>query len=426
MKAQLLEDSVLEAMSLRKQYGVWNANMMIFLSDDDKALVEKMQNLCLEKEEEIGGIHGHNNIDHYEWFPWAGKHGLITRTVEYPHRDDLEIGPKADLLRQWTLDIFDPQFNMCLGASVLGINPIAHHYKEKDNPEPLEKDLIDLLDGKKVACLGITEPKRGSDAVNMTVKAEKVDDGIVVDGIKCYTTNSPKADICVFYAVYNPEDPRGTMVQAVSHKDWERGFRAERIGIPSVSKMHIGKTVFENAHIPTDYIIGDDGKGYEILFEGLVPERVGIAAGSIGQMWGAFTIASIYSTLRKQFGQKIILHQAVGMAVLAKYHARLNAATLALLKLAETAEEKKDELAGIPPMMNPLVASSSHMKEFTARLNHEMVYELMHSMGGTGVTDQTKMPHYQGISEIAEAVGGTRNVQLLIGSRTINTMIKMS
>jgi hypothetical protein len=50
----------------------------------------------------------------------------------------------------------------------------------------------------------------------------------------------------------------------------------------------------------------------------------------------------------------------------------------------------------------------------------------MHAMGGTGVTDQTLMPHYQGVSEIAEVVGGTRNVQYLIGSRAINSMVKMA
>jgi alkylation response protein AidB-like acyl-CoA dehydrogenase len=65
------------------------------------------------------------------------------------------------------------------------------------------------------------------------------------------------------------------------------------------------------------------------------------------------------------------------------------------------------------------------VKEQAAFLVHELTYECMHAMGGTGVTDQTKMPIIQGVSEIAEAVGGTRNVQLLIGSRTINTMVKM-
>jgi alkylation response protein AidB-like acyl-CoA dehydrogenase len=396
---------------------------MLLLSDEDKAFVDGIQSICIEKDEEIGGTPGHNAMDIYELFPWAGKHGLINRTNEYPHRDDLEIGLKPEILRQWTLDIFNPQLSMGLGASVLGINPIAHH---NEGREPLLKDLQDLLDGTKIACIGITEPNRGSDAVNMTVKAEKVDDGVLINGTKCYTTNSPKADICVVYAVYNPDDPRGTMIQGVSHRDWSTGFKAERIGIPSVSKLHIGKTIFEDSHIPTDYITGDDGKGYEILFEGLVPERIGIAAECVGNMWGAFTLASIYSTLRKQFGQKILIHQAVGMSVLAKYHARLTTATMALLKLAETYDAKKDELADLPPTMNPLVATASHMKEYCSFLNHELSYELMHAMGGTGVTDQTKMPMHQGLSEISEVVGGTRNVQFLIGSRTINTMVKMA
>ena len=423
MKTQLLEDEVLSAMSLSRQYGIFNANLMMLLSDEDKEFIEKIQNICLEKEKEIGGNPGHNKMDIYELFPWAGSHGLVNRSFEYPHRDDLEIGLKPEILRQWTLDIFNPQLSFALGASVLAINPIAHHNGGK---EPLLNDLKGLLDGKKIGCIGITEPLQGSDAVNMKVKAEKVADGIVINGEKCYTTNSPKADLCVVYAVYNPEDPRSTMVQGVSHKDWNAGFKAERIGIPSVSKIHIGKTIFEDAHIPTDYITGDNGAGYDILFEGLVPERIGIAAQCVGNMWGAFTLAAIYSTVRKQFGEKILRHQAVGMSVMAKYHARLNVATMALLKLAETFDAKKEELADIPPTMNPLVATASHMKEYCSYLNHELCYELMHVMGGTGVTDQTRMPLYQGLSEISEVVGGTRNVQLLIGSRTINTMVKMA
>ncbi|UCE13038.1 MAG: acyl-CoA/acyl-ACP dehydrogenase [Candidatus Heimdallarchaeota archaeon] len=422
MKTQLLEDEVLDMMKLENQFGVFNSNMMMILSDEDKAYVEKLQGLCLEQEEKIGRIQGHNTADYYDWFEWAGSHGLITRSVDYPHRDDLEIGMKAELLRCWTMDIFNPQFNMALGASVLSINPISHHHNGR---ETLLKDLTDLLDGKKIGCIGITEPKRGSDAVNMTVKAEKVDGGYVINGDKCYTTNSPKADICAVYAVLNEEDTRSTMVQGISHKEWDRGFTAERIGIPSVNKVHIGKTIFKDSFIPDDYMTGGPGEGYNILFEGLVPERIGIAATNIGQMWGAFSLAALYSTVRKQFGEKILRHQAVGMSVLAKYHARLMSISMALLKLADAYDAKREDLVGISPFMNPFVANASHMKEEAAQLVHELTYECMHAMGGTGVTDQTKMPLIQGVSEIAEVVGGTRNVQLLIGSRTINTMIKM-
>jgi len=423
MKTQLLDDEVLEAMNLQRRYNIFNNNMMFLFNDEDKAFAEELQTICVEKEEAIGGVPGHNSANIYDWMPWAGKHGLIARSNEYPHRDDLKVGLKAELIRQWTMDIFNPQFSLAAGASVLAINPIAHHHKERAG---LKKDLVHLLDGTKIGCICITEPTRGSDAVNMLVKAEKSGDDILINGVKCYNTNSPVADIAVVYAVYNTDDPRGTMIQGVSHKEWDTGFKAERIGIPSVPQIQIGKTIFEDSRIPADYITGDNGEGMAILFEGLVPERIGIAALNLGQCWGAFTLAAIYSTIRKQFGQKIILHQSVGMSVLAKYHSRLMVTTIGLLKLAETYDEKKEELAGIPATMNPLVAFASQFKEYTSVLYHELAYELMHAMGGTGVTDQTLMPHYQGVSEIAEVVGGTRNVQFLIGSRTINTMVKMS
>ncbi|MHA2172842.1 MAG: acyl-CoA dehydrogenase family protein [Candidatus Kariarchaeaceae archaeon] len=423
MKTQLLNDDILDVFNLKNQYKIFNLNMMSFLDQANIEFMKEIQQITLKKDEEIGGILGHNNLDYYDagWVRWAGENALITRNMPYPHREDIETGLLKDILRSWNMDIFNPQFGMMTGASVLAINPIGHHHQDR---EGLAKDYQDLLDGKKIGSICITEPGRGSDAVNMEVQAERVSDGFVINGIKSYNTNSPKADITVVYAVTNPKDPRNTMIQGVSHKDWDRGFKAERIGIGSVNKVHIGKTIFEDAHIPMEYITGTEGEGYKILFEGLVPERIGIAASNVGQCWGAFTLAMLYTNVRKQFGVEILKHQAIGMSVMAKYYGRLMQATMALLKLAETYDARKDKLPD-DPMKNPYVGVASQMKETTAQLVHELTYECMHAMGGTGVTDQTKMPLYQGISEIAEVVGGTRNVQYLIGSRAIRNIFGM-
>ena len=76
-------------------------------------------------------------------------------------------------------------------------------------------------------------------------------------------------------------------------------------------------------------------------------------------------------------------------------------------------------------MKKPYVGVAAQRKETTAHVVHELTYECLNAMGGTGVTDQTKMPLHQGISEIAEVVGGTRNIQYLIGSRAIRNMYNM-
>ncbi|MFX1535007.1 MAG: acyl-CoA dehydrogenase family protein [Promethearchaeota archaeon] len=424
MKTQIINDEILSALSLENIYNVINNNLMLVLKDDDMDFFREVQQFCLEKEEKIGGLDGHYKDDMYDWFPEFGKAGYINRSNVYPHRDIEKTGMMAEFLRCWAVDSFDPQFNLSMGASVLAINPIIAHHQDREGPL---KDAADLLDGKKIGCICITEPERGSDAVNLQTTVRKEGDKIIANGIKCYNTNSPKADIAVFYGVYDPDDSRGTMVQAISHKDWNKGFRAERIGIPAVPRVYIGKTIYEDAEVPVDYILGDNGEGYTNLFEGLVPERIGIAALNIGQCWGAFATAMLYANLRKQFGQLILLHQAVGMSVLAKYHAELVNSTLCLIKMAEIYDEKKEEgMLDNPMIQQYFTALGSQLKYKTSKLYHDLTYECMHAMGGPGVIDNTRMPQFQGVSEIAEVIGGTRNIQWYLGSRAIRTIFKMS
>jgi len=97
---------------------------------------------------------------------------------------------------------------------------------------------------------------------------------VIYNGEKVYTTNAPKADYFCTYGVYDTANPRDTMVQAMIKRDF--GVRTERLKINSVPRVHIAHTFFENAKIPNDYILADDGLGYVRLFEGLVPERLSI------------------------------------------------------------------------------------------------------------------------------------------------------
>ncbi|MFX0091857.1 MAG: acyl-CoA dehydrogenase family protein [Candidatus Hodarchaeota archaeon] len=424
MKTKIIKDEILEVLSLENMYNVINNNFLLILKDEDMEYFQEVQQFCLDIENKIGGIEGHYKDNLYEWFPKFGKVGYINRSYDYPDRDIGRTGMMAEILRCWAVDSFDPQFNLALGASALAINPILHHHNDRQGPL---KDVSDLLAGKKIGCICITEPNRGSDAVNMETICEDDGDDVIINGIKVYNTNSPKADIAVVYAVYDPNDPRGTMIQAVSHKEWDKGFKAERIGVPSVPRVHIGKTIFEDARIPAEYILAEKGKGRDHLFEGLVPERIGIAALNIGQAWGAFATALLYANLRKQFEREILIHQAVGMTVLGKYHSELVNASMALIKMAEVYDEKKESgMLDNPMFQQYFVALASQFKYTTSKLYHELTYELMHAMGGAGVIDNTRMPTFQGVSEIAEVVGGTRNVQLMIASRALRTLFKMS
>jgi alkylation response protein AidB-like acyl-CoA dehydrogenase len=279
------------------------------------------------------------------------------------------------------------------------------------------------MSGQKIGCIGITEPERGSDAVNMTTVATKDGDYVIYNGEKVYTTNGPKADYFCTYGVYDTNNPRDTMVQAMIKRDF--GVRTERLKINSVPRIHIAHTFFENTKIPNDYILADDGQGYVRLFEGLVPERLGLMGSCIGICWAGLIYGILYTNLRKQFGKPVIRYQGVGYR-LADLLTKSTAATSLALQAA-TIYDEKILFADKPSKEAEKWAAgiSSQGKYYTAKLTHEICYEVQQLMGGISVTDNTPVDELADVSKIEEVVGGARNIQLLLIQSQIQRFMRL-
>ena len=167
--------------------------------------------------------------------------------------------------------------------------------------------------------------------------------------------------------------------------------------------------------------------GSEYLFEGLIPERIGIAIGAIAQCWGALAHAVIYANMRKQFDKMILLFQGVGF-LLTDLWARTTNITLGLLKFAESYDEKMEKFGGdIPRNINQaMVASASQFKYHCTSLAKDVCYECANVMGGAGLCDNTLMHDYLNMSRIQEIVGGSRQIQSYIMSMALRQIYKMS
>ncbi|MHA1271894.1 MAG: acyl-CoA dehydrogenase family protein [Promethearchaeota archaeon] len=272
------------------------------------------------------------------------------------------------------------------------------------------------MQGTKIGCIGITEPERGSDAVNMTSTCRKSEDGsyIIYNAEKVFTTNGPKADYFATYAVYNTANPRGTMVQAMVSRDFKGEIITNRLHIPYVPRVHIAHTIMKDVEIPMEYVLGDNGKGYNNLFDGLVPERLGIMGSGLGICWAALAYGIIYTNLRLQFGQPIIKYQGVGFT-LADLLARTSAATALAFQAANIYDrnilfaEKKNREAE-----KWVAAISSQGKYFISKLSAELCYTIQQMTGGISVTDNTEIQELTSTSYIEEVIGGARNIQLFI------------
>ena len=215
------------------------------------------------------------------------------------------------------------------------------------------------------------------------------------------------------------------MAQFLIDTSWE-GWNCERVFIPWVPKVHLGHEILENLRVPKEYILGEVGKGRDHLFEGLIPERIGIAAMAIAECWGALSFAAIYANMRKQFDQMILLFQGVGF-LLTELWAKTSNLTWGIFKFCEAFDEKMEKFGGQLPanLSRALVSSASQFKFHCTALTREVCYECANLMGGAGLCDNTLMHDYLNISRIQEIVGGSRQIQQYIMSMALRQLFKM-
>lgn len=419
-ETQGINDEILDKLSLENRYKFLNMNLPTIVTDKQMDFIRQAQEFAMEYEKK-------NKIDHtediYTYFKPFGKEGLICRFHDFKECGVgyKESGLQIEMMRYLTVDMFDPSFSMSIGATTLAINPCYHHHEQRSEVLDVLKGLVT---GTKIGCILITEPERGSDAVHqLTTCTAQSDGSFLLNGTKIYNTNAPKADNAVCYA--SAEIGKGeTMGQFLIDTKWD-GWNCERVGIPWVPRLWLGKEELKDLKIPKEYVLGIPGKGLSNMFEGLALERMGIAFEDLAQAWGALTYASLYANMRQQFGNPIIKFQGVGFT-LANLYSQVICITMALQKFSESYDEKNEKYEHqIPKTLRSVFeVNASQLKYSAAKLSERVCYECANLMGGAGVNDNTLMRDLLGVSRIQEIVGGARQIQELIISRALGTLFK--
>lgn len=168
-----------------------------------------------------------------------------------------------------------------------------------------QKDLWlpQLALGKKIGCFGLTEPDFGSNPAGMITRANKVQDGFVLNGAKMWITNGTIADIAVVWAKFDNEI-HGFLVEKGS-----KGFTApEMKGKHSLRASVTSELIFDNVFVPEKNILPNTS-GLKSALMCLNQARYGIAWGVVGSMMACYDSALNYSKSRIQFGKPIASFQ---------------------------------------------------------------------------------------------------------------------
>jgi acyl-CoA dehydrogenase len=196
------------------------------------------------------------------------------------------------------------------------------------NAQQKARYLPKMASGEWIGSFALTEPQSGSDAAALQSKAERRGDGYVLNGRKTFITNAPRAHHFVTFArtgagisafIVDADAP-GVQIGQVFDTTGHRGSQ-------------ISEVVFEDARIPAEALIGEEGQGMEYAKRCLSEGRTTLSARCVGSAQKAMELAIEYAEQRRTFGKPLIEHQALAFR-LAQMSARTEASRLVVYRSA--------------------------------------------------------------------------------------------
>jgi isovaleryl-CoA dehydrogenase len=227
------------------------------------------------------------------------------------------------------------------GSAAIGLSYGAHsnlavnQLRRNGSDAQKRKYLPKLISGEHVGALAMSEPGAGSDVVSMKLKAEKRGDRYILNGTKFWITNGPSAG------------PRGISAFLI-----EKGFKgfstAQKLDKLGMRGSDTGELIFEDCEVPAENVLGEVGKGVNVLMSGLDYERAVLAAGPLGIMQAAMDVVIPYVHQRKQFDAPIGTFQLV-QGKLADMYTSMNACkayVYAVAKACDRGQTARKDAAG--------------------------------------------------------------------------------
>ena len=276
---------------------------------------------------------------------------------------------------------------------------VMHPIYTYGNEAQREKYLPGLATGELVGCFGLTEPDYGSDPGSMITRAEKTENGYLLNGAKMWITNSPIADLAVVWAKLDGVI-RGFIVERGTP-----GFETPKIeGKFSLRASVTGQIVLSDAEIPEENLLPNT-KGLAGPFGCLNKARYGIAWGAMGAAEFCWHAARSYTLDRVQFGRPLAANQLI-QKKLADMQTEITLGLQGALRIGRLMDD--DNLA---------VENISLMKRNNCGKALDVARMARDMHGGNGISDEYHVIRHMMNLETVNTYEGTHDVHALILGR---------
>jgi acyl-CoA dehydrogenase len=265
--------------------------------------------------------------------------------------------------------------------SIFGMHPVIVHGSDELKQSTLPR----IVTGDLHVCFGVTEPGAGLDTTKITTFAKRDGDRYIVNGRKVWISKAVESEKILLLTRTQKfdESPRKTDGLTLFLTDLDRS----KIDIRPIKKMGrnavtSNELFIDNLEIPVEHRVGEEGKGFYYLLDGLNPERMLIAAEALGIGRAALRAGVRYGNDREVFGRPIGKNQGIAFP-LADSLARLDAGELMLRKATWLYDNGK-----------PCGREANTAKYLCADAGFEAADRALQTHGGMGYSEEYNVARY--------------------------------
>ena len=290
-------------------------------------------------------------------------------------------------------------------------NLCVNQIKLNGNQAQKEKYLPKLISGAHVGALAMSEPSAGSDVVSMKLKAEKLNGYYRLNGNKYWITNGPDADTLVVYAKTDPSGGSKGITAFLIEKEMTGFSTSPHFDKLGMRGSNTAELIFDDVEVPFENVLGEEGKGVQVLMSGLDYERVVLSGIGCGIMAACLDQVMPYMVERKQFGQSIGDFQLM-QGKIADMYTAMNSARAYVYEVAKACDRgavtRQDAAACV------LYASEQAM---------QVAHQAVQALGGAGFLADAPVARIFRDAKLMEIGAGTSEIRrMLIGREMMAAM----
>ncbi|MEO0668615.1 MAG: acyl-CoA dehydrogenase family protein [Pseudomonadota bacterium] len=382
-------------------------SMQFDLGEDVNALREMVHRWAQDRVKPMAAQIDADNAFPPALWPEMGALGLLGITVDETY-GGADMGYLAHTVAVEEVARASASVSLSYGAhSNLCVNQI----KLNGTQDQKQKYLPGLVSGAHVGALAMSEAGAGSDVVSMKLHAEKRNDRYILNGTKYWITNGPDADTLVVYAKTDPDGGSKGITAFLIEKAMTGFSTSPHFDKLGMRGSNTAELIFDDVEVPFDNVLGEEGRGVQVLMSGLDYERVVLAGIGLGIMAACLDEIMPYMAERKQFGKAIGSFQLM-QGKIADMYTAMNSARAYVYEVARACDRgtvtRQDAAACC------LYASEEAMKQ---------AHQAVQAMGGAGFLNDAPVARIFRDAKLMEIGAGTSEIRrMLVGRELVTAM----